>query len=580
MIGLIARYVWKHKWKYVLIAVTLIIYDITLLIPTQIIQGLVDKISHHQLTKVGLIQDVVFLLGTGLVSYGMCLTWHRTLFQSSVHFKFGLQQSAFKKLIVMRTPFYEKFRSGDVMTRFSTDVERLMDMVGYGLMIVVYAGGMILFILPTMLLISWQVSLLAMLPLLVLVLGIYVIGQEQDKAVEQNREAVAALNDEVLEVVEGIRVTRAYSKKEGQSRRFQKRTRHLARLGDRIMMFQSLYNPFITVLLAISTMLIVWQGTLLLEQGELSLGQVIALQLYTVSLVEPFWMLSDFILIYQEGKTSFAKLQELIETGDDMEEDGVAELDKIEEIVLKDYDFSYPQAKRKSLQGISWTVKRGQTVGIVGKTGSGKTTLIRQFLRQYPVGVGQFMVNGYAVQDIKRASIEHLIGYVPQEHILFSKSVRENIALGKSGSSLEEILQAAETADFSKDLARMTDGIETIIGERGVSISGGQKQRISIARAFLRQADLLILDDSLSAVDAKTEQTIIKNIQRERAGKTTFIVAHRLSAVQHADWILVLDEGRIMEEGTPSQLLDQKGWYYEQYQRQQHKKEEIDENDC
>ncbi|MGT2950599.1 ABC transporter ATP-binding protein [Streptococcus cuniculi] len=569
MIGLIFRYVKQHKWLYLLVAITLIVYDVCLLIPTKIIQGLVDKIGQGSLTRAGLMQDMLLLLGVTILTYVMAYIWHLKLFQSSVQFKFDMQQRSFRKLVVMRTPFYEKFRSGDVMTRFSTDVEGLMDMVGYGLMIVVYAGGMIAFIIPTMFFISWEISLVALIPMTVLVAAIYFVGQKQDKAVEVNREAVAGLNDEVLEVVEGIRVTRAYSKKERQERKFQERTRTLARGGDNIMALQSLYNPLATILLGLATIAILGMGAIFLERGQVSLGQVIALQLYTVSLLEPFWMLSDFILVYQTGKTSFAKLQELVDTGDDMEEDGNEWLAGLDEIVFENYDFSYPQAERNSLTGISWTLKAGQTVGIVGKTGSGKTTLVRQFLRQYPVGTGGFTINGQSVLDFKRDSIEKKIGYVPQEHVLFSKSVRENIALGKVGSQLEEIVQAIETADFTKDLERMSEGMETMIGERGVSISGGQKQRISIARAFLRNPDLLILDDSLSAVDARTERQIIENIQRERMGKTNIIVTHRLSAVHHADWVLVLEDGRIVEEGTPAQLLANEGWYYEQYQRQQ-----------
>lgn len=569
MIGLIIQYVRQHKWLYLLIALTLIIYDACLLLPTRIIQGLVDKIGQGTLTTANLIQDMLILLGVTILTYAMAYIWHLKLFQSSVQFKFDMQQRSFQKLVTMRTPFYEKFRSGDVMTRFSTDVEGLMDMVGYGLMIVVYAGGMIAFIIPTMFFISWQISLVALIPMAVLVTAIYMVGKRQEQAVEVNREAVAALNDEVLEVVEGIRVMRAYSKKERQERKFQESTRKLARGGDQIMALQSLYNPLTTILLGLATILILWLGSVFLEKGQVTLGQVIALQLYTVSLLEPFWMLSDFILVYQTGKTSFAKLQELVDTGDDLEEDGTDLLGTLGEVTFENYDFCYPQAERNSLMGISWTLKAGQTVGIVGKTGSGKTTLIRQFLRQYPIGSGRFTVNGQSVLDFKRSSIEQKIGYVPQEHVLFSKTVRENIALGKRDSQLDDIIRAIETADFTKDLERMSEGIETMIGERGVSISGGQKQRISIARAFLRNPELLILDDSLSAVDARTERQIIENIQRERKGKTNIIVTHRLSAVHHADWVLVLEDGRIIEEGTPAQLLAQEGWYYEQYQRQQ-----------
>lgn len=569
MFSLIFDYVKRHKWLYLLIAVTLIIYDATLLVPTQIIQRMVDTLASNGLTEKMLVQDMTLLFLVTLVNYATAFIWHLKLFQSSINFKFDMQQRAFRKMVVMRTPFYEKFRSGDVMTRFSTDVDGLMEMVGYGIMIVVYAGGMFAFVIPYMFIIDWKTSLVALLPMLAMTAAIFFIGRKQDEAIEANREAVAQLNNEVLEVVEGIRVTRAYSKKATQKVKFQERTRELAKGGDRITSLQSLYNPLATLALGLSTILVLVMGTVAVKSGQLSIGQVIALQLYVGSLLEPFWMLSDFILVYQTGKTSFEKLQELIDTGDDLEVDGFGEIAELSSLAFEGYSFSYPQADRPSLQDIHWILKRGQTVGIVGKTGSGKTTLVRQFLRQYPVGQGSFTINGQSVLDFKRASIEEKIGYVPQEHILFSKSVGENIALGKLDASPEEIEQSIATAAFSQDLERMSDGLSTMIGERGVSISGGQKQRISIARAFLRKPDLLILDDSLSAVDARTERQIIENIQKERAGKTNVIITHRLSAVNHADWVLVLDEGRIVEEGRPADLLAQGGWYFEQYQRQQ-----------
>ncbi|HEL1701647.1 TPA: ABC transporter ATP-binding protein [Streptococcus suis] len=569
MFRLIFDYIKRHKWLYLLVAVTLIIYDATLLLPTQIIQRMVDILTKNGLTERILVQEMGLLLLVTFLNYGMGFIWHLKLFQASVNFKFDMQQRAFKKMVTMRTPFYEKFRSGDVMTRFSTDVDGLMEMVGYGLMIVVYSGGMLVFIIPTMLLIDWKISFLAILPMIFMAVAFFFIGRKQDQAIDANREAVAQLNNEVLEVVEGIRVTRAYSKKAAQKAQFQGRTKELADGGDRITSLQSLYNPLATVGLGLSTIFVLVLGAGAVKSGQLSLGQVIALQLYVSSLLEPFWTLADFILVYQTGKTSFEKLQELIETGDDLEVDGSVEIAELDSISFKNYSFSYPQSDRPSLQEINWTLKAGQTVGIVGKTGSGKTSLVRQLLRQCPVGQGEFLVNHQSVLDFKRSSLERKIGYVPQEHILFSKSVGENIAFGKRDSSLEEIEAAIATAAFSQDLERMSHGLDTMIGERGVSISGGQKQRISIARAFLREPDLLILDDSLSAVDARTERQIIQNIQKERAGKTNVIVTHRLSAVNHADWVLVLDEGRIVEEGRPEDLLAQEGWYYEQYQRQQ-----------
>ena len=574
MFALVLDYVRKNKWTYLLVAVSLIVYDATLVIPTQVVQRLVDAITKQSLTEAGLMATIGFLLLATLVNYGSAFIWHLKLFQQSIHFKFDMQQRAFHKLVAMRTPFYEKFRSGDMMTRFSTDVEMLQDMVGYGLMIILYAGGMIAFVIPVMFLISWEISLVGMIPIVIMTFGTYKVSQPLETKVDEARDAISELSNEVLETVEGIRVIRAYSKKDQLSSRFAKKTAALSARWNDIARYRALYMPMYSLMLGLSTVLILGSGLYFMETGQVSLGQVVALQLYVVSLVEPFAMLSDFILVYQTGKTSFGKLQELIETGDDMEEDGRKDLDHLREIRLEDYSFSYAQASQPSLKDISLTLKAGQTLGLVGKTGAGKTSLVRQFLRQYPVGEGTFTINGRPITDYSRKSLEALIGYVPQEHVLFSRTVWENIAMGKVQADQEEIKQAISTAAFEEDVERMADGLDTTIGERGVSISGGQKQRISIARAFIREPELLILDDSLSAVDARTERQIIQNIQQERAGKTNIIVTHRLSAVHHADWVLVLDEGRIIEEGTPDQLLAQEGWYYQQYQRQQAQGEE------
>lgn len=574
MFALVLDYVRKNKWTYLLVAVSLIVYDATLVIPTQVVQRLVDAITKQSLTEAGLFSTIGFLILATLVNYGSAFIWHLKLFQQSIHFKFDMQQRAFHKLVAMRTPFYEKFRSGDMMTRFSTDVEMLQDMVGYGLMIILYAGGMIAFVIPVMFLISWEISLVGMIPIVIMTFGTYKVSQPLETKVDEARDAISELSNEVLETVEGIRVIRAYSKKDQLSSRFAKKTAALSARWNDIARYRALYMPMYSLMLGLSTVLILGSGLYFMEAGQVSLGQVVALQLYVVSLVEPFAMLSDFILVYQTGKTSFGKLQELIETGDDMEEDGRKDLDHLREIRLEDYSFSYAQASQPSLKDISLTLKAGQTLGLVGKTGAGKTSLVRQFLRQYPVGEGTFTINGRPITDYSRKSLEALIGYVPQEHVLFSRTVWENIAMGKVQADQEEIKQAISTAAFEEDVARMADGLDTTIGERGVSISGGQKQRISIARAFIREPELLILDDSLSAVDARTERQIIQNIQQERAGKTNIIVTHRLSAVHHADWVLVLDEGRIIEEGTPDQLLAQEGWYYQQYQRQQAQGEE------
>lgn len=573
MLSLMFDYIKQHKKIYFLVAITLVVYDASLIVPTKVTQSLIDQMAKHQLTNRSLLVCLAILLGATLISYGTAYFWHLKLFQESVRFKFDLQKRAFRKLLFMRTPFYEKFRSGDMITRFSTDVEALMEFIGYGLMIILYAGGMIAFIIPTMFIISWKMSLIGMIPIFVMMMLIYAITKKQERQVEEAREAIANLSDEVLETVEGIRVMRAYSRKDDLDSKFSRKTQELADRWNKVARYRALYFPVYHTMIVLSTVIILLSGLYYMTKGQVTLGQVIALQLYLVSLVEPFSMLSDFILVYQTGRTSFNKLNEIIETGDNMEADGQLSLQSFDEIVFEDYSFNYANSDKPSLSHINVTINKGQTLGIVGRTGSGKTTFVRQLLRQYPVGEGHLKINGRDIIEYQRESLENHIGYVPQEHILFSKTIKKNIAIGKKDAQLDEILTAIDTAAFTGDINSMTKGIETNIGERGLSVSGGQKQRISIARAFISQPDLLILDDSLSAVDAKTETEIIQNIQKERQGKTTFIVSHRLSAVQHADWVIVLDQGRIIEEGRPDQLLAQKGWYYEQHQRQQAQEE-------
>ena len=302
----------------------------------------------------------------------------------------------------------------------------------------------------------------------------------------------------------------------------------------------------------------------------MTIGQLIAFQIYLGMLSGAIWGLSDIVLVYQQGNVSFRKIQELLAADDQLEKAGDETISAIDHIEFSDYQFQYPTNDSTTLNTIAFELQRGQTLGIVGKTGSGKTTLVRQLLRQYPVSTtGALKINGRSIQDYDMTELEGLIGYVPQEHILFSKTVGHNIRFGNRHADEREMSAAIESANFTTDLEHMTEGLATLIGEKGVSISGGQKQRVSIARALIRKPDLLILDDSLSAVDAKTERAIIDNIRTIRQDKTNIIVSHRLSAVAEADKILIIEDGVIIEQGTPQALMASKGWYYEQFMTQQ-----------
>ena len=572
MLKEIWNYIIQRKWLYTAILILLFVEYGFSVVPTKVTQTIINQISNNTLTQTNLNFQLVLILVTAILTYIAGFFWVKWLFSARAHYELELKRKLFHKLSSMRIPFYDKFRSGDMMTRFTSDIASLSELLGYGTMSFLYSIGTVIIIIPQMFMISWWISLLGMIPLVILGIIVYYIGKKQDDMVEANREAVSALSNEVLEVVEGIRVTRAYGNSRLGATRFAEKTDQLRQRADNIMVYQALYGRAANVFLALSTVIILGLGGLVMSQGQMQIGDIVALQMYSWILLDPMWMLSDLILVYKTGELSFKKINEIIETGDDLEADGSIELKELDSLELVDYSFKYANSDYEGLSHVNLKLEKGQTLGIVGKTGSGKTTFVRQLLRQYPVGDGQLLINGLPIENYQRHSIEKQIGYVPQEHVLFSRSVADNIKVGKKDASQKELDIAVAVAAFTQDLERMANGYDTLVGEKGVSVSGGQKQRISIARAMIKQPNLLILDDSLSAVDAKTERIIIENIQTLRQGKMNIIITHRLSAVNHADWVIVLEGGRIVEEGTPQELVQQKGWYAKQYYKQQSKR--------
>jgi ABC superfamily ATP binding cassette transporter, ABC protein len=287
------------------------------------------------------------------------------------------------------------------------------------------------------------------------------------------------------------------------------------------------------------------------------------------------YAIGDFINTAQRGTTSIERIYEVLEEDDDVENKKITRnIDGFDNIKFSDYTFRYPNSKNVNLQGIDLEITRGKTIGIVGRTGSGKSTLIKQLLKEYPVGDGNISIDDLSIREVQKSSLMNEIGYVSQDNILFSKTIRENILMGKKSASEEELFEVIRISDLLRDVDLFANKMDTLVGERGVAISGGQKQRISIARAVIKDPYLLIMDDSLSAVDSRTEAEIIENIRKNRKNKTTIIVTHRLSAVSHADEIIVLDDGVIVERGTHEELILKDGWYNRQYHIQQMEEKE------
>ena len=571
MIRSLTSYISQHRTRFIIGVIFALVNSLALLVPNYIIQRFVDGLVQQTISVSKSIQLVGVLFAAGVISYLSQLIYLRTIFYQGIRYQAELRQSMFDKLLTLRQPFYEKFRSGDLMTRMTTDIDMMGNMLSWGTIIALGDGLYLIAIIVVMSwVVSWQAALVSSLPLVLFGIAIYYIGQQVDQRYERSREEVTKLSNEVLEVVEGVRVIRSYTTTQVEQARFSERTQQARDKTNDYIVYNASYGPVSRFFSGLSTAAGLLYGGYMVKAGQITVGQFVAFQMYLGMLSDFVWGAADLVAIYKQANISFNKISELITYPDEVAVPGQVDIDQIDSIEWRDYSFTYPNDTQPTLKDISLTLKRGQTLGIVGKTGSGKSTLVRQMLRQFPVeNTEQFLLNDRPITDYAINQIESLISYVPQEHIMFSRTVRYNIEFGLKEATEKQVMDAVDWADLSKDLARMPAGLDTIVGEKGVTLSGGQKQRISIARALIRQPELLILDDSLSAVDAQTERTIIDHIARVRQDKTNMIVSHRLSAVQSADLIIVMEQGRVVESGTSEQLMAQKGWYYEQYLRQQ-----------
>jgi ATP-binding cassette subfamily B protein len=459
------------------------------------------------------------------------------------------------------------------MARATNDLGAVSVTAGFGILTLIDSTLFMLTILVVMAgLISWKLTLAAMLPLPIMALLMQHFGKKIHDRFMKSQDAFGNLNDQVLESVSGVRVIRAFVQEEADRKRFSDSADNVFRNNIRVAKIDALFEPTVKILVGLSYLIGLCYGAVLVFKGEITLGEMVSFNMFLGMLIWPMFAIGELINIMQRGNASLDRINETLGVKADVEEtEAPVALEVPETITFDGVTFRYPSSSIDNLVDISFSLRRGQTLGIVGRTGSGKTTLLKQLLREYPMGQGNLTIGGVSLSELELNRLRSWIGYVPQQPILFSKTIRENIWFGTEEEAADEerLNRALELASFRKDVAFLSDGLETLVGEKGVALSGGQKQRVSIARAVIADPEILMLDDALSAVDAKTETEILEGIRTERAGKTTIITTHRLTAVQHADWILVMDEGRIAEEGTHEQLLQLGGWYKEQYDRQQ-----------
>ncbi|PHA02543.1 multidrug ABC transporter permease/ATP-binding protein [Bacillus pseudomycoides] len=574
MFSVLQKLTWffKTHWKRYSIAICcLLVVNVIEIIPPKLLGLAIDDIKAGDLTNAGIMKYVGILLGAAATGYVLSYVWQYHLFGGAFVLEKTMRSKFMGHLLKMTPTFYQRNRTGDLMARATNDLKAIAMTAGFGILTLVDSSLYMLTIVIMMgISISWKLTFAALLPLPIMAYAVNAYGKRLHERFTVAQDTFGDMNDKVLESIAGVRVIRAYVQETEDEKRFNTLATDVYAKNMKVAKIDALFQPTVKMLVGMSYLIGLVYGAFLVFKNEVTIGELVSFNVYLGMMIWPMFAIGELINVMQRGNASLDRVNETLVYKQDVQ--NVKKPLRVHQpdcIDFEDVSFSYPTSSKLNLKNVSFSLNRGETLGIVGKTGSGKTTLVRQFLRQYPLGTGEITVSGVSLQNIHIDHVLSWVGYVPQEHILFSKTARENILFGKRGASEEELQKAIEIAAFKKDLEFLPDGLETLVGEKGVSLSGGQKQRISIARAVIQNPEILILDDSLSAVDARTEATIIENIRKERSDKTTIITTHRLSAVEHTDWILVMDNGEIIEEGTHDMLIQKGGWYTEQFERQQ-----------
>ena len=560
-----------REWRrYAGAVLLLIVIALLQLLPPHIVGTLIDGVSQQQMSTRQLLIWVGIMLVTAVVVYLLRYVWRVLLFGASYQLAVELREDFYRQLSQQHPEFYLRHRTGDLIARATNDVDRVVFAAGEGVLTLVDSlvmGCTVLIVMSTQ--ISWQLTLLALLPMPVMALIIKRYGDQLHHRFKRAQAAFSSLNDQTQESLTSIRMIKAFGLEDRQSAQFADIARDTGEKNLRVARVDARFDPTIYITIGLSNLLAIGGGSWMVWNNIISLGQLTSFVMYLGLMIWPMLALAWMFNIVERGSAAWSRIQALLSEAPAVTDGNQPLPEGRGELQVAIREFRYPAASQTALKEITFTLQPGQMLGLCGPTGAGKSTLLSLIQRHFDLQQGDICYHAIPLPKLQLDSWRNRLAVVSQTPFLFSDTIANNIALGRPAATQEEIEQVAKLASVHDDILRLPAGYETEVGERGVMLSGGQKQRISIARALLLNAEILVLDDALSAVDGRTEHQILHNLRHWGEGRTIIISAHRLSALTEASEILVLQHGEITQRGDHQQLTAVSGWYRDMYRYQQ-----------
>lgn len=562
----------KQKRRYLIGIIFLLLTALTNLIIPRTIGQFADWVNQKQLTQMHVLVALTILLAAGLGQYLFRYGWRNQIWGGAADLEKKLRSQLFWHYLNMDEMFFKRHRIGDLMALSTNDITAVQNVAGVGILTLadsVITGGMT--IVAMILFVDWKLTVVAILPLPLLAVMAYFLGKKLHDRFSQSQAAFSQLSNKTQESMTGIKVIKTFGQESEDIADFNRLVDRTISLNRKVNLIDAMFDPLTGFIIGLTFVITILSGSHLVINHVITIGQLISFVGYINALIWPMFAIGRLFNVLERGNASYDRIQNILQEKSLITESkqGLTELNR-GELHFKVQSFTYPDGEQPVLKNVHFELTPGKTLGIVGRVGAGKSTIIKLILRRFDDYQGLITIDGHDIHDYSLDTLLSNIGYVPQNSFLFSTSVKNNIRFSDYSSNDALVRQAAQEGVIDEDIQHLSQGYQTLVGERGISLSGGQKQRVSIARALLSSPKILILDDSTSAVDAKTEVEINQNMQRfSNAQQSRIIITQRLRSVMKADEILVLEAGQVIQRGTHQQLLQTPGWYQQMWQRQQ-----------